>query len=382
MKKRSKIKVLCVDDEPHVLEGLALQLRRTCDVHTAPGGAIGLEIMGREGSFAVVLSDMRMPGMDGATFLSKARKLAPDTVRMLLTGQADLEATISAVNEGQIFRFLTKPCPPDQLRLAFVAAVRQHRLLTSERVLLEQTLHGSIKTLTDILAMTSPVAYGRATRIKKNVIELANALDLEERWKMEVAAMLSQLGSVSLPDDIAEKYYYGEKLDAREKEMVARMPKVTEDLLANIPRMGPVREILSMQHKRIVAGRDSDIPVGARVLKIAADYDALETAGMKVQMAFDTMRNREGHYDPEILQEFFKHKGTVATKEEVREVSSRDVTVGMVFAEDVRTSTGILLVARGYEVTPSFVERLRNFGRGQLIEPLRMIVPAEVEDDE
>ncbi|MBV9949331.1 MAG: response regulator, partial [Myxococcales bacterium] len=108
----TKPRVLCVDDEPNVLEGLALSLRRGHDVVTAGGGEAGLEILGRDPTIAAVVSDMRMPGMDGATFLGKARALAPDATRVLLTGQTELDAAITAINEGRIFRFLTKPCPP------------------------------------------------------------------------------------------------------------------------------------------------------------------------------------------------------------------------------------------------------------------------------
>jgi DNA-binding NtrC family response regulator len=184
------IKVICVDDEPQVLEGLALHLRRKYQVFTALGGEQALQIIAEQGPFVVALSDMRMPGMNGATFLSQVRKQSPDTVRMLLTGHADLQSAIAAINEGQIFRFLSKPCPPEQLLKAFEAAADQYRLLTAERVLLEQTLRGSIQTLIDILSITNPIAVGKATRIKQNAIALAEKLGVAERWPIEVAAML------------------------------------------------------------------------------------------------------------------------------------------------------------------------------------------------
>jgi DNA-binding NtrC family response regulator len=162
-------RVLCVDDEPNVLEGLRRQLRRHFSVATANGGILALEVLEREGPFAVVVSDMRMPEMDGAAFLGRVREQAADTVRVLLTGQADLDATIAAVNEANIFRFLTKPCPTESLITALNAAVEQHRLIMAERVLLEQTLHGSVKALTDILGLANPTAFGRAARAKKYV---------------------------------------------------------------------------------------------------------------------------------------------------------------------------------------------------------------------
>jgi response regulator RpfG family c-di-GMP phosphodiesterase len=372
---RVKTKVLCVDDEPQVLEGLALQLRRGYEVHTATRGARGLEVLGQHGPFAVVLSDMRMPAMNGAAFLSRVRQQAPDTVRMLLTGHADLQAAIAAVNDGQVFRFLTKPCPPDQLRLSFEAATEQHRLVTAERVLLEHTLHGSIKALTDILALTNPVAFGRATRIKKHVSEIAEELGMPDRWQVEVAAMLSQLGSISLPEETAEKYYYGQDLSTEERAMVSRMPKVTDTLLSNIPRLEQVREILAAQHKSFNVGRHrEETPLGALILKIAIEFDELESRGFSIQLALDTMRGREDAYDPTILESFVRLKGAATKRQEIKEISLCAVRVGMVFAEDVRTKTGVLLVTRGYEVTPSFIERARNFREDFVNELVRVVV--------
>jgi len=370
-----RVKVLCVDDEPYVVEGLALHLRRTYQVLVATSGRAGLEEIAKQGPFAVVLSDMGMPGMDGAAFLSQVREAAPDTTRMLLTGHTDIQAAVSAVNEGQVFRFLTKPCPPDQLRLAFDAAVEQHRLVTAERVLLEQTLHGSIKTLTDILSMTNPVGFGRAARIKKHVSELADALGMQNRWQVEVAAMLSQLGSISLPEETAERFYNGRELSAQEKATVARMPKLTESLFGNIPPREPVREILARQGTPFEAGRGKkDVPLGARMLKIAVDFDELESNALSVQLALDTMLGREGWYDPETLQAFVRIKGASAGQQVVKEIQLQAVRVGMVFAEEVRLKSGVLLVARGYEVTQSFIEKVRSFQKDVVNEPLRIVV--------
>jgi response regulator RpfG family c-di-GMP phosphodiesterase len=243
-------RILCVDDEPAVLQGLALHLSRRYHLETATSGAEGLLVLRQDPTIAVVVSDMRMPGMDGAAFLARARDTAPDAVRMLLTGQADMDATIAAINQGGIFRFLTKPCPPRTLLTAIEAAVEQHRLVTAERVLLEQTLHGAIKALTDILALTNPVAFGRATRIKAMVSELCAKLEVRETWQVEVAAMLSQLGAMTLPPETAEKLHSGVPLTPEEQKMVARAPLVTEQLVRNVPRLDGVADILAAQARR------------------------------------------------------------------------------------------------------------------------------------
>jgi len=380
---QTKTKVLCVDDEPQVLEGLSLQLRRGYEIHTATSGEQGLAKIEESGPFAVVLSDMRMPKMDGATFLSRVRQQAPDTVRMLLTGQTDMKAAIAAVNEGQIFRFLTKPCPPEQLHLSFEAAARQHSLVTAERVLLEQTLHGSIKTLTEVLSMTSPLAFGRASRIRQIVHDLAVALGLAGRWQVEVAAMLSQLGTITVPETVIQKHFYGEELSENERVMIAKAPAVTETLLANIPRLETVREILAGYSKparraSLVSGAppkgDDDVEMSASLLKIAVDYDELESRGMPAQTALDTMRGREGTYNPAILKVFVDLRGSSAASQEVQEIQLHALQIGMILAEDMRATTGLLLVTRGFEVTASFLERARNFRSGYVREPLRVIL--------
>lgn len=134
----NKPRVLFVDDEAMVLKGFKLHLRKEFDVHTCESGAAGLEALRVDGPFDVVVSDMRMPQMNGAEFLSRAREGWPDTVRILLTGYADTSSAIRAVNEGQIFRFLTKPCRPPELAAAIRDGVSEQKRLTTDRSLLRQ----------------------------------------------------------------------------------------------------------------------------------------------------------------------------------------------------------------------------------------------------
>jgi DNA-binding NtrC family response regulator len=124
--------ILCVDDEPRVLDGLRLTLRRGFDVLTAASGAEGLAMLIRMAGAAVVISDMRMPGMDGAAFLTQVKEQWPESTRLLLTGETGCDAAVAAVNEGLIFRFLTKPCTPEKLIAAVEAAVRHHQLIMAE----------------------------------------------------------------------------------------------------------------------------------------------------------------------------------------------------------------------------------------------------------
>jgi response regulator RpfG family c-di-GMP phosphodiesterase len=365
-------KVLCVDDEPQVLEGISLHLRRKYQAVTAPSGEAGLRVLSEKGPFTAVLSDMRMPGMNGATFLSKVRQQAPDTVRMLLTGHSDIQSAIAAINEGQIFRFLSKPCPPEQLLKAFESAVEQYRLINAEHELLEQTLRGSIQTLIDILSMTNPIAFGKATRIKQNAMALADKMEIKERWPIEVAAMLSQLGTITLPEKTIEKHYYGLPLEEEERKQVERLPEVTKKLLANIPRLEPVKELLLTPHSR-AASSHQPVPIGASLLRVATDYDELESRGMSPQLAIETMKKKTGTYEPEILDALLNIKETDKSRSVVREIPVHAIQLGMVFADEVKTTNGVMLVGRGYEVTAGFIERISNFKPGTIKEPVRVI---------
>jgi response regulator RpfG family c-di-GMP phosphodiesterase len=382
----SNPRLLCVDDEPMVLEGLALHLRRTFKLSTAPGGAAGLEVLKKDGPFAVVMSDMRMPGMNGAEFLSKVREQWPDTVRILLTGQADLESAIAAVNEGQIFRFLTKPCPPQVLIPTLVSAAKQYDLITGEKVLLEQTLHGCIKTLTDVLSLANPAAFGRATRAKDYVTQIAAELRRPSDWQSEVSAMLSQIGCVTLPAETLEKMYQGLPLTDDEVAMAARLPSLAEKLVAHIPRLEGVREnLLHMDDlfeptKGGQSLRGEAIPWGARALKVILDYLVLESRLGSSKASLDTMRGRAGYYDPSLLQAMGALVGSATTEVEVRQLPVRELRQGMVLRENVVTRTGMLLMSKGHVVTAALLERISNFSRNVGVrEPILVVVGQNVE---
>ncbi|MCG8435197.1 MAG: response regulator [Gammaproteobacteria bacterium] len=355
-------RVLCVDDEPQVLEGLKLHLRKSYRVHTAEGGAAGLEELAKHKDFAVVLSDMRMPEMDGAAFLHHVKDRAPNSVRMLLTGETQIVAAASAINDGQIFRFLIKPCKPDKLLKAFSDAVEQHELLCMEKVLLQKTLLGSIKALLDVLALTSPKAFGRANRVKLYANELAKALEIKNRWQVEIAAMLSQIGSITLPPETIEKLYHGYDLNAKEKEQVRSMPEVACQLLGNIPRLEAMLDIIKYT-PAFDSQSDHDLnsmPEGARLLHIVSDYEALQTASQSTQLALDTMRSRENRYDQYMLQVFSDLRGVSEQHSRIVEVPPNMLKEGMILAEELRTTDGTLLMTLGYEVNASLLTKIHN----------------------
>ncbi len=376
-----KPRILCVDDERMVLEGLALHLKRRFEVEMAESGALGLEAIVRSGDFAVVVSDMRMPGMNGAEFLSRVRQISPNTVRVLLTGHTDMESALAAINQGQIFRFLTKPCPAPIMMETVSAAAEHYRLVEAEKVLLEQTLAGSIRTLTELLSLASPVAFGRAVRIERRIEALCDQFEVKDRWAIRLASHLSHIGFITLPASVAEKVYFGQPLTEPEQEMVGKVPAVSDQLLANIPRLEPVREIIAAQD-RFYDGSDApskairgdQIPLGARMLKAALDLDSMEASGIPSAKALAALAQRSGRYDPRVIESLGWILGQQVQAAEVREFPIAGLKPGMVLAEDVRLKTGTLLIARQHRVTESLIGRMKNMPSGTIREPIKVDV--------
>ena len=273
-------KVLFVDDEPNVLFAYQRELRKQFDVETALGAEEGLRAVGTRGPFAVVVSDFRMPRIDGNRFLTVVKKVAPDTVRMILTGYADVNTAINAVNEGNIFRFLTKPCAADVLTKALQAGIEQYRLITAERELLEKTLSGSIKVLTELLALVNPEAFGRCSRIRNCVRKIAEQMELPDLWQLETAALLSQIGCVIFPEEVLKKLVANQELSKGEAQAFSMHPGIGSSLISSIPRMETIADIIKYQEKHfdgmgfpLDSRKGSDIPVGARLLKVALGFD-------------------------------------------------------------------------------------------------------------
>ncbi len=373
MNREALPRILCVDDEPRVVDGLALHLRRDYEVLTASGGQIALQVLKDQGAPAVIVSDMRMPGMDGATLLKQVKQLYPETTRILLTGDAGRDAAIAAVNEGQIFRFLKKPCPPDQLRTAIEAGVTHHKLQTAERVLLQETLIGCIKALVDILAITNPVAFGRATRVQRLSTELAVALGHVGFWQLEAAAMLSQIGYISLPVELVEKLYYGKRLTPEERTLADGASAVARKLLGHIPRLEPVMEILAGCQEPAKDQAESMVKLGAGILRLVLEYDAQIVQGLSIGDAIQAIRAQLVRHDGKLMESLESLVSPSIGVQEITEISVGRLTPGMIFLDDLRTPIGALLVPKGFEVTEAFLERVRNFGSAMLQEKVRVV---------
>lgn len=367
MKAIERPRILCVDDEPRVLQGLRQVLFKSFDMTAAPSGAAALDELERH-DFEVVVSDMQMPLMNGATFLAEVRKRRPDVSRLLLTGHADIDSAIAAVNRGQIFRFLTKPCPAEELLAALKDAVSQHRLLTAERVLLEQTLVGSVRALSEVLALVHPEVFGPSMRQHVRVCAVAARLGIPDIWKVEVASMLLSVGYVVLPTDVAAKQRSGQQLSEAELEMTGQMTGVVERILAHIPRLESVRELLSWhaQLKAATPDRES-APLAAQVLHAVTEL-GLREAREGVADAVRSLRSSNEHAAP-IIDALAAVCQPRAPKLELLPLER--IESGMTLAADVMSKSGLLVMAHGQIVSPALIQRLRNYhARLGVVQPI------------
>ena len=360
-----------VDDEDAVLVGYQRMFRNEFQIDTAPGGAAALAVLEATGPYAVVVSDMRMPEMDGTQLLRKVKLIAPDAVRIMLTGDADVRSAVSAVNEGSIFRFLTKPCNKDTLGKALTAGLMQHRLLTAEKDLLENTLQGSIQVLTEVLSLVNPTAFGRALRVRCYIHHVATKMALASPWRFEVAAMMSQLGCVTLHPETIEAVYAGRKLPPDEQKRFDAHPGVARDLLSKIPRMEPIAWMIAHQNDSAAAGATTggdiakvataDMRLGSNLLQATLAFDELVSKGLSQAEAASRLSRKHTSFDPRIFEALAQldgeKKGTEVRSCDVDELIPYD----MVLEEELRTKTGMLLVSKGQDITPTLILKLKNF---------------------
>jgi len=367
-------KILFVDDDANLLEAIQRGLRKRFTIETAVGGSEGLHRLASEGPYAVIVADMQMPGMSGLEFLRQAQNAAPDSVRMMLTGNSDLKTAVDAVNDGHVFRFLTKPCPPPTLAPALDAGLEQFRLKRAERDLLENTLGGAVKVLTEILSVTDPITFDRSQKLKEHVRDFTPAASVSVSWELKLAAMLSQIGRVTVPPAVLEKVRDGISLLGPEKDILNQVPEFGARLIEKIPRLENVATIVRYQHKHFdgsgvpvdsVAGED--IPIGARILKVLGDLVDLECRAVSRAAALQRMQERVGWYDLTVLAAVSRWcdvaLGELSGKRLNAPQALRidELRIGQVLAEDLRTPDGLLIVAANTKLTSMLLVKLLNF---------------------
>lgn len=303
-------RVLIVDDDERLLNAIKRTLRKNFDLTVALGAQEALKILKTSKPFEVVVSDQNMPDMKGVTFLNEVEKKWPSVVRIMLTGNNDQDTAASAINTGKIFRFLTKPCEQETLAAAIKDGVNQHQLLMAEKRLLQHTLAGCIKALTDMLALAKPDIFHRSSDIRRWAEKVADHLEINKTWELDLAAMFSYLGYVTIPDHLIRKHLFLAPLEEDEQKLIREAPGVARDFIQNIPKMESVSEIVYYSRK----GFDGtgypyenrwgeDLPMTSRILNALLTLSDLTVPDNPTfDVAFARLKKHEKRYDPKVLK--------------------------------------------------------------------------------
>lgn len=374
-------RVLIVDDDPVVLGVWERALRSLAEVTVADNPRAAFAALFSEGvEYAVVVSDMHMPVLNGLQLLIEVGRRCPDTVRIMITSADDQKTAMDAVNAGQVFRFLTKPCRPDVLRAAVAAAIERFSRIRHERELFEQTFNGVVNVLTGVVSAVQPESLGHWQHLRERARLLAQAMEFKDSWEVEAAAMLLRVGITTIPRPVLAKMRTGAMLSGLESDLVRRIPEIGARMVANIPRLRPVADIIQYQSRGYdgsgfpedgAAGED--IPVGARLLRALVDLRALEDQGLNTEQAVMKLREDPRAYDPEILRrlDIFVDDPDAHRLLDVEERYVEDLIPGMVLATDALSDEKLTLISKGTALTPVLVERLRNFAElGRVIQPI------------
>jgi response regulator RpfG family c-di-GMP phosphodiesterase len=374
-------RVLFVDDDPLLLKVLFRSFAGRYDLHVASSGPEALALVRGASPFAVVVADMNMPGMDGVELFQELKALAPDTTRIMLTAQEDQLTAMEALNGGNVFRFLTKPCDPQSLAAAVEAGIRQFDLLMSNRELLEQTLAGSVQVLVDLLSVFDPKAFGQAQRVREYALLVAARLGIPSPWDLGLAALLAPAGRMAMPLAIQTKLTWGEPLLPAEQDACRRIPETCASLVGNIPRLQPVARIIRYSGKDFDGSgfphdgvKGADLPLESRILRALTDFAEGLRLRRSAAVVLGQLKLTEGVYDPHVLAALEQVLETPAAANAggcQTRVPLGALKVGMALAEDVCTPDGAMVLAAGTRLAPIHLERLKGVsGITRLTDPV------------
>jgi response regulator RpfG family c-di-GMP phosphodiesterase len=360
-------RILFVDDEQALLNGIQRRLGTEYDLVIANGGAAGLATMDEQGPFAVIVTDMRMPKMDGIEFIRAARAKAPDSVYIMLTGNQDQATAIQALNEGHVFRFLSKPCQSGDLKSTIDSGLQQYQLVTSEKELLHKTFVGAISVLTDVLELAQPCVFGRAERLQEIVQAMEKGLGLDNQWEYKLAARLNLLGFALLPEAERIRFETGTLAGADLRDTIRTAAGTGRRIIERIPRLGTVSQIIGMQStvdgSAVIPHPKSDndkAVMGATLLRVAIEWDALVRQGLSSEVAASEVRDSLPKLSPKtahVLGELeFDRIGEIGEQVEIQELEE-----GMILLDDVLTSDGLMLIRSGRRLTWTIIEKLRGY---------------------
>ncbi|HIA03383.1 MAG TPA: response regulator [Myxococcales bacterium] len=360
--------ILIVDDSRSVVATLkALLAPLGHKILVARDGTDGLKIA-RTQHPDMMLLDVMMPGLSGYE-VCKELRADPETRDLpivMVTALQDHESRIAGLKAGAD-DFLSKPIDRVELRTRVRATLKadRYRRQLEQRQIHMATLQGSVAVMRDILSMVDPAVFGQAQRMERMARYLGEALGYSPIWELEVAALLCQVGCVTLPEDVRAFSDQPERLNPRELKLVEHVPDVSASLLKHIPGFEPIAEIVAWQDKRFdgtghppVAVVGTDIPLGARIIRLVRDVLNMEDAGLTRRAALKRCENMPGHHDPVVLAAAIEHFARIVIVEKL--VSFGGLETGMITRSAIHDKSGRMMVAAGLEITPPLLAGLEN----------------------
>lgn len=298
-------RLLLVDDDERLLSSLARVLKGSYDVQAESNPYRALVALEDDGPFAAIVCDLTMPGVDGIDFLERAHAEAPETPRVLLTGNATLPDSIEAVNRARISTFLTKPVAPSELMRWIDRAVVSHHDMVEDLTEGAEILEGSVDALMETLSIANPTAFSLTKRVTALADQYLQQNPRSDAWELSMAAKLCYLGSAALGADLSKRVLHGDQLAMGEDLLVGCVAGFTVDIVARIPRLATVEHILRHHRSPAARGRNAEGPEGAQILGALTLLAELEAVSADAGEAAQRLLEQTPGFDLDLLEDVF-----------------------------------------------------------------------------
>ncbi len=355
------------------------------DVHFVESARDVLEKLSRDGPYAALVAELRVPEMSGLDLLGAARQHFPDMARLLVVESEDREAAIEAINQAHVHAFFLHPFSSEVFANAVWTGVSEYLKARQEHEVLVHATEGIVQMLTGLVHPDIPIPEisPAGQHLRDRVRAAAAALKLPTVADLETAALLSRVALAAVPPHILNKLLTHDRLTPVEMELLARLPDVGLRLVEHQPRFAGVAEIFRQQGAdpgpvtvREDGVREQRVILASRILRAVVDLQLHENAGLTTAAGLVEMRRQSVHYDSAVLKalEMLFAGPEFNANATFEECMVADLIVGSVLATDALSTEGVPLVSAGAAITPTVLNRLKNFADlGEIVEPLYVV---------
>jgi DNA-binding response OmpR family regulator len=367
--------IMVVDDTPANLKLLEGMLRQQgYQVRSFPRGRMALAAAA-ENPPELILLDINMPEMNGyevCEHLKSNEKLAQIPV-IFLSALGETADKVKAFQSGGV-DYVTKPFQLEEVQARVETHIKLQRAQQVEHDLLEKTLNGAVRALTELVHLTAPALALRSEAIRSIVVHITQRMATAESWQYELAATLSLIGCMTLPDEAFERAYGRQDPSEDEDRMFRAHPASGARLLSNIPRLEGVAEMIRRQQTTEGAGpAQGAADLGARMLGTAVELDRRMFRGTPFTTALQQLTTMSERFDPAMLEALGDYQ-TPKVASELDQAWVHELQVSMILVEDVLTKDGkMTIVRKGATLTNTLIERISNFRKVRGVqEPIRV----------